>query len=354
MRTTYRRIDPGLIDQLEEAPQRFEFFQAVRLLDRWFRRTSNHIGDDTVSEQIRFRNPLSLHFAPSQIEALQTIKRLDAEGHETGAMDKAVLTPSFIGLLGLHGGLPIHYTERVSNRQRQHRDDSTRAFFDLFSNRAVGHFYRAWKKNKLAIQYENDRKNRFLPLVLSLAGLGFDPLRNRLRETPGAIDDESIAYFAGLLRQRPLSATTLQSMLRSYFRVPVQVEQFIGKWYAIPSSQRSTIGQCNAVLGQTLLLGERVWQRNLRVRIRIGPLPLGRYLGFLPNGELAAVLEKFFTLATGYQFEYEIRPVLRAADVRPTRLTGETGTRLGFDSFLVTRPAETDRSDTVYELHPIH
>lgn len=354
MRTTHRRIDPGLIDQMNEAPQRFEFFQAVRLLDRWFRHTRNNTGEDTVSEQIRFRNPLSLGFSPSDVEDLQTIRQLDQEGNDTGAVNKVILTPSFIGMLGLHGGLPIHYTERVVNRQRQHRDDSTRAFFDLFSNRTVGHFYRAWKKNKLAIQYENDRKNRFLPLVLSLTGLGFEPLRNRLQETPGPIDDESIAFYAGLLRQRPLSATTLQSMLRSYFRVAVTVEQFIGRWYPIPSSQRSTIGKCNAVLGQTLLLGERVWQRNLRVRIRIGPLRLDRYHSFLPDGELAAVLGKFFTLATGYQFEYEIRPILRAADVRPVKLTAETGSRLGFDSFLISRPAEADRSDTVFELHPIH
>lgn len=146
MRTTHRRIDPGLIDQMNEAPQRFEFFQAVRLLDRWFRHTRNNTGDDTVSEQIRFRNPLSLGFSPSDVEDLQTIRQLDQEGNDTGAVNKVILTPSFIGMLGLHGGLPIHYTERVVNRQRQHRDDSTRAFFDLFSNRTVGHFYRAWKK----------------------------------------------------------------------------------------------------------------------------------------------------------------------------------------------------------------
>jgi type VI secretion system protein ImpH len=354
MRTAYRRIDPGLIDQLTEAPQRFEFFQAVRLLDNWFRRASKRSSDDPVSEQIRFQNPLSLRFAPSQIEDLQLKTRLDEEGRETGEAAQVDITPSFIGMLGLHGGLPIHYTERVANQQRFHRDDSTRAFFDMFSNRAVGHFYRAWKKGQLPLQYENNRKNHFLPLLLALSGLGFSPLRDRLQEGPGRIDDESIAFFSGLLRQRPVSASALQNILNSYLRVPVRVEQFVGKWYVIPSTQRSTLGGCNALLGQTLLLGERVWQRNLRVRIHIGPLTHDRYMSFLPNGEYAAVLEKIFTLATGYQFEYEIRPILRAADVKPVQIGRGGGARLGYDSFLICGPAQTDRSDTVFELHPIH
>jgi type VI secretion system protein ImpH len=352
MRPAYRRVDPGLIEQLNEAPQRFEFFQAVRLLEGWFRRAGPRATDDPVTEQIRFRNPIGLNFAPSQIEKLHAERQLDEQGLDTGLTARVDITPSFIGLLGLHGSLPIHYTERVASQLRYHRNDSTRAFFDIFSNRLVGHFYQAWKKSQLAVQYELDRKNRFLPLVLALAGIGFDPLRDRLRAAPGAIDDESIAYYAGLLRQRPLSAAALQRMLESYLHAPVRVEQFVGRWYTIPSTQRSTLGHGNAELGKTLLLGERVWQRNLRVRIHIGPLARDRYLSFLPKGEYAAVLEKLFTLSTSYQFEYEIRPILRAEDVRPAQAGG--GTRLGYDSFLVSRPVRADRTDAVFELHPIH
>lgn len=352
MRSAYRRVDPGLIEQLNQAPQRFEFFQAVRMLEAWFRQGATQPGEDAVTEQIRFGNSLGLRFAPSQIEQLRTTWRLDDEGRETGQAERVELTPSFIGMLGLHGGLPIHYTERVAKQLRYHRDPSTLAFFDIFTNRAVGHFYRAWKKSQLPIQYEQDRKNRFLPLVLALAGLGFEPLRDRLRQSPGPIDDETIAYFAGLLRQRPLSAAALQGILARYLGAPVRVEQFVGRWYVIPPAQRSTLGRGNAALGKTALLGERVWQRNLRLRIHIGPLDRGRYLRFLPKGEYAAVLEKFFALATGYQFEYEIRPILRSADVVPIQAGG--GARLGYDSFLVSRPSPTDRSDTLFELHPIH
>ncbi|KAA3653755.1 MAG: type VI secretion system baseplate subunit TssG [Proteobacteria bacterium] len=355
MRPAYRRIDPGLIEQLADAPQRFEFFQAIRVLERWSRQDGAGQGGDPVSRQIRFRNSLSLAFAPSDIEQLT----LDAPGATDGPGSEAMpgrvdVTPRFIGMLGLHGGLPIHYTERLANLDRAQRDAGAQAFFDLLSNRAVGHFYRAWKKYRLPVQYETDRRNRFLPLVLALAGLGFDGLRDRLHEGPAPVDDESIGYFAGLLRQRPVSASSLQSVLTAYFRVPIRVEQFVGKWYPLPREQRSTLGGKNALLGKTCLVGERVWQRNLRIRIHVGPLGHAHYMQFLPRGTLAQVLDKLLTLATGYQFEYEIRPSLRASDVRPARLASDARCRLGFDSFMLTRQATADRSDTVFELHAAH
>lgn len=36
MQTAQRRIDPGVVEQLLDEPHRFEFFQAVRILEKWF------------------------------------------------------------------------------------------------------------------------------------------------------------------------------------------------------------------------------------------------------------------------------------------------------------------------------
>jgi len=358
MRTAHRRLDPGLIDQLEQSPQHFEFFQAVRLLDRFFRQHGRGRGNDegAVSDLIRFQNSVGLSFAPSQIEAahVELDQSVTADAHRARTIRYVQITPAFMGMLGIHGTLPVHYTEAVEQRERFDRDRSARAFFDLFSNRVLGQFYRAWRKYRLAVQYETDRRNRFLPLVLSLGGLGFDALRDRLAASPGRIDDESIAHFAGLLRQRPVSAAALQSMLKQYFAVPLRIEQFVGRWYALPKDQRTTLGGSNACLGQTAMAGERVWQRNLRVRIHIGPLCRSTYESFLPQGELACALEKLLSLATGSQFEYEVRPILRAADVKPPQLTSTGGVRLGFDAFMVSCDVREDRADTVFELHAIH
>lgn len=354
MRTPQRRIDPGVVEQSLQTPERYEFFQLVRLFEMVFNKEARGLGSDVVSERIRFRNSLRLGFAPSQVDAMVGRYRQDEDGLETGKLDQVEITPSFMGMLGINGALPIHYTEQVIHHEHFKRDPSGRAFLDLFTNRAVGHFYRAWKKYKLPILYETDRRNRFLPLILSLAGLGYDALRERMSEAPGAIDDESIAFFAGLLRQQPVSSETLERVLGGYFREKVVIEQFVGRWYIVPTDQRLTLGGKSSSLGGNMLVGERIWQRNLRIRIHIGPLTHERYMAFLPKGEIAYALEKILTLATGGQFEYEIRPILRAADVKPVSLGVPNSARLGYDTFMLTKPATSDRSDTRYLTHFIH
>jgi len=348
MRTTQRRIDPSLIEQTQRAPECFEFFQLVRLYEIVYRRRANSPGGDPISERIRFRNTLRLGFAPSQVDGMDVVNGNYDNADDVNTTGRVEIVPSFIGLLGVNGTLPIHYTEQVIAHERYKRDTAGRAFLDLFTNRAVGHFYRGWKKYKLPALYETDRQSRFLPLVLSLCGLGFQPLRQRLNDAPGVIDDESIAYFSGLFRQRPVSANGLERILGGYFRDNVRIEQFVGRWYLVPVEQRTMLGGRNADLGVNSLAGERVWQRNLRIGIHIGPLDHARYMAFLPEGELAAALAKLLTLATGAQFEYEIRPILRAADVRPVGLDALNGARLGYDAFMLTRPELRDRSDTRY------
>lgn len=334
MRAPQRRLDAGLIADSQQSPGRYEFFQLVRLYELAFRGE----GGDAVSGRIRFRNSLRLGFAPGQVDGIEA-RQGDA------VPERVEITPAFMGMLGVHGALPTHYTEQVIYRERHLKDTAGRAFLDLFTNRSVGHFYRAWKKYRLPVQYEMDRRKHFLPLLLSLVGLGMPGLRGRL----GAIDDESIARLAGLLRQRPVSAEALQRVLGSYFRERVEIEQFVGRWYALPPAQRSQLGGGGRLtLGQDALVGERVWQCNLRIRVRIGPLPRARYLAFLPRGELAEALGTLLSLATGGQFEYEIRPILQAADVVPCVLGAATGCRLGHDSFVLTRPAAADRSDLAY------
>jgi type VI secretion system protein ImpH len=345
-----RRIDPALIEQILEAPTSFEFFQLVRLLELAYVKSETHGATDRV----KFRNSVNLGFAPSQVESLNAVFANDPEESHGPLPDKVEIATAFMGMLGINGALPVHYTEQLIHTEKLKRDSSARAFFDIFSNRALRLFYQAWKKYNLHVQYEADRKNQFLPPVLALAGMGFGSLRDRLRQGPGRIDDESIAYYAGLLRQRPVSAEILTNVLGGYFRVPVRVGQFVGRWYVIPKGKQSLLGGSNALLGKNLLLGERVWQRNLRVRLMIGPLPLAKYVAFLPKGELSIALSKLLALATGGQFEYEINPILRAEDVRTTRLGRGSSVRLGFDSFLVTAPQDQPRHDAAYEIHPLH
>jgi type VI secretion system protein ImpH len=253
--------------------------------------------------------------------------------------------------LGASGTLPVFYTEVLVRREQNLRDDSARAFFDIFLHRAIALFYQGWRKHRLAIRYETDRRNEFLPQILALAGLGQKPLRDRLGAAVGGVSDEMIAYLSGLVQQRTVSAATLQQALSLYFRVPVEVTQFVGRWFRLPAEHQTRLGLGNASLGSSALTGERVWQRDLRVGLTFGPLSLERYRRFLPGGVAARALRELVSLLTGVSLEYEVKLRLRAADVQPAALGSSSGCRLGWESFLVTRPVVEDRSDMGYDLH---
>jgi len=403
MPTSQWRHASGVIEALFQDPHQFSFFQTVRLLDGWMARSS---PDGQGLSKINFRNSLSLSFAPSEIESL-TVNRSgysplqppnallpgvsSADVGVSIAAEHAVLsavlsaeqetllrsrypsdvasvdiTCAFMGMLGISGALPLFYTELIAHREIYRRDGSARAFMDMFSHRAVSLFYQAWRKHRLPIQYEADRQSRFLPLALSLAGVGQKGLRDRLGGERGAVPDEALAYYAGTLQQRTLSVKQLQQVLQDYLGVPVRIDQFVGKWYPLPDEgkfflgmsarQGGRMGPLNGVLGKSAMLGERVWQRDLRMRVVLGPLKHARFRRFLPGGKGADALKELLTMLSGVSLEYEINLQLAREDVQGCSLDSHrpgTAGRLGWDTFLQTQPANEDRADVRYDIHAV-
>jgi type VI secretion system protein ImpH len=114
------------------------------------------------------------------------------------------------------------------------------------------------------------------------------------------------------------------------------------------------LGEASAVLGAGARAGVRVGQRDLRLRLVIGPLDRASFDAFLPGGLAARALRSILALFTGVTLEYEVELVLRAADVREVSLNdGATIGRLGWDAYLVDGPQHADRRDVRYELNSL-
>jgi type VI secretion system protein ImpH len=358
-----RRFEPAVIERLFREPWRFEYFQAVRLLERWLERHAPRqsgglkLRPGALADLLRFENSTSLRFPASQLEAIRTEPR--GIGHDAEALAAALqagtltavhITPTFMGLLGGSGILPAHYTERLADHQLRHKDDGPRAFFDTFSSRSLGLFYEAWRKYRLAHTGQGGGE-AFLPLLLGLGGLGNAALRGRLDgPARGGVLDASLGYMAAALRQRPVSIVQVARTLSDYFGQPVRAEQFVGSWYEVPETQQTALGGDHAVLGAGAVVGGRVWQRDLRLRLVVGPLDGAGFDAFLPQGQAARALENLVALFTGIAFEYEVELVLEAAAVRPTRLADDAANRLGWDAYLVAGPQNEDRRDVRYML----
>lgn len=363
MSSPQRRTASGVIHQLLQRPQQFDFFQAVRLLDRWL--DAGVPGGRGLS-RVGFRNGVSLSFPTSDIESLVVHPRegvtADLGAIPATGIDRVELTPAFMGLLGVSGALPLCYTEAVGQRELYQKDTAARAFLDVFTHRSVVLFYDAWRKHRLPIDLTLTAPGRFRRMVLSLGGLDAvgAPARGTAPRT-SAISPQALAYYAGALRHPRWSATQAQRVLADYFGLPVRIEQFVGRWYALPEPARSRLGvqvagqRTQGVLGRSALLGERVWQRNLCLRVELGPLPHARLHDFLPGSRGARALSEWLTLCFGTGFTFEVRVRLNRAHVEPTVLQSgraDTRSRLGWDTFLQTRAPDADRGDVCYDLHP--
>jgi type VI secretion system protein ImpH len=108
------------------------------------------------------------------------------------------------------------------------------------------------------------------------------------------------------------------------------------------------VGIANCELGQTSLCGSRVWDRQTKVRLTLGPMRKQRFDEFLPGGCGAKSLKHLFRLMAGPTTDCEVRLVLDKRDLVPAVLGGASDTRLGWKSWIGTGAETTDSTDVAY------
>jgi type VI secretion system protein ImpH len=141
----------------------------------------------------------------------------------------------------------------------------------------------------------------------------------------------------------------VESVLSSYFGVPVQLERWVGHWMSLPAGELTRLGQgeSSRSMGMGAMLGKRAWDRQHRVRLHIGPLTLAQYRMFLPTGNAQAVLQRWMLQLLVDELEWDAELVLETTQVPATRLGQAKGNapRLGWVSWLGQRTRAKDAAD---------
>jgi type VI secretion system protein ImpH len=328
---------PELEAQLRENPTSFEFFQAVRVLERLYPQR-DRVGKfgAPAAEVARFGANPDTAFPASEIQRLEL-----SDG-------PARMAVNFMGLTGPEGVLPYYYSLLISERMRA-RDTTLRDFFDIFHHRMISLFYLAWEKYRFTVSYERDQQDRVTQHLKDLIGLGESGLQDRL-----SIRDDALLFYAGLFAPRQRSATALQQLLEDYFGVPVEVEQFVGGWYPLSASTHCTLGEegdASEQLGWGAVAGEEVWDPQARVRLRLGPLTRRQYDQFLPTGSAYEPLKTLTRFFSGDQFDFEVQLVLARDEVPASAIgVGVPGSPLGWCTWMRSRPFSRDADDTILTL----
>lgn len=361
MATKIRRNYTSVADSLRNEPWRFEFFEAVRLLHLMHKVDDLHANTtDSIPDRIvTFKTHLSLNFPASEIQDLKDIKQ---DAVEIPAKS-ATMTVNFMGLTGPSGVLPRHYTEFLLDRGIRYKDDAAHHFFDLFNHRAISLFVDAWEKYRFYIGYEQGQSQNILRYLLDLVGMGTAGLQNRLEQKysiqyrlvkhikPPArsIRDEMLAYYSGLIAQRPHSAVALAAILQDYFKVEVDILQFQGCWLHLESDQYTRIGKQGTYhkLGESAVIGRFVWDYQAKFRVRIGPLDKKTFDDFLPTGNAFMALKKFVDWYKPLGQHFDVQLVLRKKEIPRCRLGDNGSARLGWSTWLAHQSFLHDVDDTV-------
>lgn len=324
-----------MVDLLEE-PGRYEFYQALRLLQNGAIAgvTGKPVGCDHEPrfESVRLRSSPSLGFPVNAIESISRRRSAAA-----GTAKAADVTITFMGALGASGLLPWHYTEYAHNRASQ-RDRSLQAFVDALEHRSLSFHYRAWAKYRLPISYEASRQHGSADDVTSvmraLVGLGTDHLRDRIPE-----GSDGWLYFGGLFSRGQRTTVGLELMLRDITGHAVSVREFVGRWQPLLPEERTRLGgppndSFRNQLGSSMILGERVWDVLSGVHITIGPVPSKDLARLVPRTGCYPWLGDLIKSYLGADVDFEVVGRVEKETVSAVRLGDVQGAALGGSTWI--------------------
>ena len=314
---------------LAEAPYRYDFYQTLRRVEclypekpRW------GCARRPVDEPLRLGQDPDLGFAPSALASFET---------EPGGRAPRLQVRLF-GLLGPNGPLPIHVTEYARERLRHAGDRTLSRFLDLIHHRFLALFYRAWAQAQPHVNRDRPGEDRFTVYLGSLFGVSTPSFRRR-----DSLPDLAKYFHVGSLIRHTRNAEGLTSILEHFFRVPVRIQEFVGHWLSLGARERTALVREGAALGAGAVLGQRVWDRQHKFRIQLGPLTLPQYDSLLPGGQLLGKLVDWVRLYVGFEHEWDVRLVLNRDEVPPLVLG--RGGRLGWTTWVGTRRDQTDADD---------
>jgi type VI secretion system protein ImpH len=358
-RTPADRVE--FFSALAERPFQFDFYHALRRLETLFR-AGPRIGRSLrpADDPVRLAQEPSLAFAPATLASFKAGK----------AGGKPRLSVAFGGLFGPQGPLPLHLTEYARDRIINSADPTFARFLDIFHHRMLSLVYRAWADAQPTVQFDRPESDRFAAYVGSLAGFGQASLLRR-----DAMPDLAKLYFAGRFVCHARHAEGLQAMLSEFFRLPMKLVEFVGRWLRLPEDCRCELGQSSPValrtpvasrtplapreeapetaradtgmaqLGVSATIGEYVWDCQTKFRIVAGPMNFADYQRLLPGGDSLARLAAIVKNYVGLELDWDLHLVLKEREV-PTAQLGSLG-QLGWTTWLVSQPREGDAADLV-------
>lgn len=331
-------LDTFDLDRAEGLSETFDFFELLRRLER--RGGLFGYSGQPDREPARLGQHVRLSFSARDVVEFREAK------DKTPGTDRtpARVTVANLGLMGPEGPMPLHLTrwvlDRLSQRwftgadAQQISDTTFVDFVNILQHRMIALYYRAWADAHPAVQVERAVGGRVRAMLEAMAGIGLPGTRNP------DLDTVKLRQAASLASQVD-GPERLTLFLAEAFKVPVQIKEFVAAWITIPATLQTGLGKAYAALGRGATIGPRVFNRQSRIELRVGPVGYEDFKAFLPGSQRLKLFKQAVRDMVGEALDVDLRIVLAREAVPPPRI----GTvQLGRTAWLA-RPAERGDAD---------
>lgn len=323
MATPERQTTRDLADVLLADARNYSFH---RLLEHLHALHGDNLESQPLSSATRRRVRLQSH-AGLGFPASDVVEAARIEDDRTEMRYR--LQTSFFGLHGTDSPLPGYYLDRLAYEQAQERGIRP-AFLDFFNHRLLTLLHHSWRKYRYYIRFQAEGNDRFSRYVFSLIGLNDNDLRGATQLPWGRL-----LSFAGLIASRSRSPSVVTGIVEHCFDLHgVYIREFEARSVSLPRRQRMALGKANGTLGSDFVLGDRSKTRASKFTLVIPGLTQVRFRQFLPSGEQFGRLRQLMDFLLRDMTAYDLELGLREEDVPPFNLQRDSGTHLGWTSFI--------------------
>jgi len=333
-----RHARPDLSDAADDLTAEMDFFELLRQLE---------------TEELRFgragaprREPARLGQTARMAFATSDIARIEPAGD--GRPPRVAV--NVIGLLGPEGPMPLHLTRWVMNRlsNRWFAGDAGGAtsdttfldFANMLQHRMMALYWRAWAEARADVHVAHGTGGRVSAMIRALSGLGLPETETGDRR----IDGPKLHHATSLV-QEAHGPERLTTYLQTVLDLPVTLDEFVGAWIELPDRLQTRLGAAHAGLGTAAVAGARVFDRQSRAEIRVGPLRQSEFIAFLDDPGRWERLRHAVIFASGKDLHFGLRLVLAASEA-PAAELGKA--RLGRTSWLAP-PDDREMDDLCFE-----
>lgn len=318
-------------DQLYQEAHRFDFYQAVRILEKIQKnKISPAESTNHQSEPVFFSPHISLAFPPTDIHQIKSAENT----HQL----PAVLQPNVMGLAGVHGPLPLPYTELLIDRNRKN-DRALSSFLDIFHHRLLSILYRQRKKLRIGMEVESPWTGDSANRLFALFGMGTEGLHNRM-----SLKDQSLLYYAGLLAPQVRGIAGLECLLADFFQIKVEGVQFQGGWESFPDSVHCYLGKHKSILGKNLVIGKKYWNQECRIILKLNPLS-NQFKKFFPAENLFTHCCDLIRFYLGDEIDFELNLIIKSESIPLLKITTSSeSSLLGWNSWLKSKPGKINNA----------